>query len=270
MSDPTDIKALEEYLKRGSEVSQRYREIGGEQVPPELDRRVLAAAREAVGNEGSKRSRSWLRFSAPVALAASVVLVLTVVLESGPDKDTPVPAQAPADTNQAELAKRTDELARHRDAGRVVPVVPVPVEEARALHADVPPTPEPSVVDVRQQLREVAPPQVKLEQQPASTAVANVAARKSLDRGEAEADTSERRMVGPSTAMSSRAAGLEAVRAPASPAQAQRADPEAWLKDIRELRRAGKSEEADREWQYFREAFPDFHVADDDIARKQP
>ncbi|HET9446427.1 MAG TPA: hypothetical protein VFO35_09230, partial [Steroidobacteraceae bacterium] len=82
MSDPIDIKALDEYLKGGSDISQRYRELGGEDVPPELDRRVLNEAHAAVAGAGAARSRSWLRWSAPVALAASVVLVVAVVIES--------------------------------------------------------------------------------------------------------------------------------------------------------------------------------------------
>ena len=82
VSDPIDIKALDEYLKGGSDISQRYRELGREDVPPELDRRVLDEARAAVAGGGAARSRSWLRWSAPVALAASVVLVVAVVIES--------------------------------------------------------------------------------------------------------------------------------------------------------------------------------------------
>ena len=53
-------------------------------------------------------------------------------------------------------------------------------------------------------------------------------------------------------------------------ADAEQADPAKWLEHIRDLRRAGKAVEADRSWQLFRDAFPDFPVADDDIARKQP
>ncbi len=88
MSDPIDIKALDEYLKGGSDISQRYRELGREDVPPDLDRRVLAEARAAVAGGGAARSRSWLRWSAPVALAASVVLVVAVVIESPVQDET--------------------------------------------------------------------------------------------------------------------------------------------------------------------------------------
>jgi hypothetical protein len=48
----------------------------------------------------------------------------------------------------------------------------------------------------------------------------------------------------------------------------QRMDPEAWLKDIRQLRKDNKQELADREWQRFRAAFPDYKVAETDPARE--
>ena len=63
MSDPIDIKALDEYLKGGSDISQRYRDLGSEDVPPELDRRVLDEARAAVASGGAARSRSLLRLA---------------------------------------------------------------------------------------------------------------------------------------------------------------------------------------------------------------
>jgi hypothetical protein len=52
-------------------------------------------------------------------------------------------------------------------------------------------------------------------------------------------------------------------------AEAEQADPEKWLDEIRDLRRAGKVVEADLAWERFRATYPDFHVADDDIARKR-
>ena len=53
MSDPIDIKALDEYLKGNSDISRRYRELGsGDVPPPQLDRRVLDEARAAVASSG--------------------------------------------------------------------------------------------------------------------------------------------------------------------------------------------------------------------------
>jgi hypothetical protein len=57
---------------------------------------------------------------------------------------------------------------------------------------------------------------------------------------------------------------------PAADADAEQADPAKWLEEIRDLRRAGKTAEADAAWERFREAFPDFPVAQDDVALKKP
>jgi hypothetical protein len=50
--------------------------------------------------------------------------------------------------------------------------------------------------------------------------------------------------------------------------QRTKTDPEAWLKEIRQLRIDNKQEEADREWRRFREAFPDYEVSETDAARE--
>jgi hypothetical protein len=42
---------------------------------------------------------------------------------------------------------------------------------------------------------------------------------------------------------------------------------ERWLTEIRKLRTAGKTAAANREWQKFRETFPDYEVAEGDLAR---
>jgi hypothetical protein len=104
-------------------------------------------------------------------------------------------------------------------------------------------------------------------------------AGKSLDRSEAEADASDVSEVSVTGSRTRRGMGRTAgprntissssLAGAAADEQAERSDPEEWLEDIRELRRAGKTADADREWRLFREAFPDFEVADDDLARKK-
>ncbi len=75
------------------------------------------------------------------------------------------------------------------------------------------------------------------------------------------------RTAGPRNTISSQALSSE-TRPPADE-DAEQSDPEKWLERIRDLRRAGKAVEADRAWQQFRTAFPDFPVANDDLARKK-
>lgn len=324
MSDPTDIKALDEYLKGDSDVSRGYRELGRDEVPPELDRRVLAAARDAVANEGTRRSRSWLRWSAPVALAASVVLVVTVVLERGPDKLEQVPAAAPAepqvrglindkdDDYAAAERKLAEEVTRQQSANarESTPVYIEPVSQAPVpAFADVPPMPDPApgaLTAAKAEARPVVPPpDLVVEEQASQTmAVAPEAPAAApqpesaraqrdesstrdsaaLSKEEADATTSvdevavtstrarrgPGRTAGPRTISSMSGAAASESRPASDDERADRSDPAAWLEDIRDLRRAGKSADADREWDLFRKAFPDFEVADDDLARRKP
>jgi hypothetical protein len=325
VSDPTDIKALDEYLKGDSDVSRRYRELGRDEVPPELDRRVLAAARDAVAKEGTQRSRSWLRWSAPVALAASVVLIVTVVLERGPqDELVAVPAQAPAEPQPRGLVndkddyaaaerKLADEVTRQRagNAQESSPVYIQPVTQAPPpAFADVPPMPESAPAAVPATKAEarpfVPPPDLVVEQQsdqtvgqsvavlPQAPAVAppapaereEMSARESAALSKEEADSATGvqgisitdtrarrgpgRTAGPRGTISSTSGLARESRPAADDERADRSDPAAWLEDIRDLRRAGKTADADREWDLFHKAFPDFQVADDDIARKKP
>jgi hypothetical protein len=317
VSEPTDIKALDEYLKRGSDVSARYRELGSDDVPPELDRRVLAAARDAVANEGARRSRSWLRWSAPVALAASFVLVVTVVLEGGlQDKKTAALPQAPAEVRQkfnvepaaatsddkaasaGDERKLADELRKQQGvvsgynvqnapqpapdfapppASRAVPASSastVAKEEAQRMKSAAP-VQEVVVTGGRidsPNLMSTSPVTAVTQEELAGAAQPAQEADSSRDLQEVVITGQRRRAagraVGPRNTISTDSYRGET--RPASDEQADRSDPKAWLEEIRELRRAGKTADADREWLRFREEFPEFPVAADDVARKKP
>lgn len=104
MSDSTDKdlpdeQQLDEYLRGGSAVSRQYRQLHSADIPAELDRLVLRQAQEAVKAKPAK-SRTWTRWTGPLALAASTVLVVSIVIESGVQKETLLvaPASAPVDT----------------------------------------------------------------------------------------------------------------------------------------------------------------------------
>jgi hypothetical protein len=291
VSDPTDIKALDEYLKGGSDISQRYRELGREDVPPELDRRVLDEARTAVASQGSVRSRSWLRWSAPVALAASVVLVVTVVIESGVQDGAMIASQPAAELR--EVAQSADEPVAVAEDSKLQaleetyaqsqpePTAPPQVvpQASRAMKAEAAPAanaapdvPEEAAVDAQVLSdRTFAGAPATVVTRPVALERAEVEADSSADLGEVTASSSRMRRAtgrtaGPRSTVPTSALSTEA-RA-AAKADADHTDPDKWLEEIRELRRTGKAEAADREWQLFREAFPDFRVADDDLARE--
>ncbi|HKQ13276.1 MAG TPA: hypothetical protein VJT80_07555 [Steroidobacteraceae bacterium] len=325
MSEPIDIKALDEYLKGGSDISQRYRELGREDVPPELDRRVLDEARVAVA-KGGGRSRSWLRWGAPVALAASVVLAVTIVIESGPQNDTSYLTQpAAADKvrpdqeqlarerqlverkllEQAEQAKLEDQVAQQPPESKRDNQKPAFAPEPPAAPASAPAAPPPAVLAKKESERSnaAAPeevradaqtlsgltatspspaPQVASEQPAFAGAVATAPARKEAAPAEADYSSDDLSSVSVTGTRARRPAGrtagprgtisgsaLSSESRPAADEDVDHSDPAKWLVEIRELRRAGKVDEADRAWLQFREAFPTFPVADDDIARKK-
>jgi hypothetical protein len=314
VSDPIDIKALDEYLKGGSDISQRYRELGREDVPPDLDRRVLAEARAAVAGGGAARSRSWLRWSAPVALAASVVLVVAVVIES-PVQDETL-AMQPASKESRE-ANHTEEYKLQEEMQILVPEQPsapapaaapaaapptASVSKAERKRADRVPVVEgvlvnaqasreqsfaPTPVAVDSAAIDSAEPQLAAERPAPAMHTQTTSARNEADRtagledSSAKASASELQEVSVTGARQRRSAGRTAgprntisgaafEKRPAADADAEQSDPAKWLEEIRDLRRAGKTAEADAAWERFREAFPDFPVAQDDVALKKP
>lgn len=79
---PPDDHELEQFLSRRSDLSQRYRsEVGadaaGEGAPPELDAPMLAQARAEL-QRPPLRSRRFLRWGRPLAVAATLVLVVSL------------------------------------------------------------------------------------------------------------------------------------------------------------------------------------------------
>jgi hypothetical protein len=313
VSDPIDIKALDEYLKGGSDISQRYRDLGSADVPPELDRRVLDEARAAVASGGGGRSRSWLRWSAPLALAASVVLVVTVVIESGVQNDasfapspyrlSPAPVEPQTQVQERKLQEQVEEqIAQQpvqeetRQFAPEPPAVMAPQAPSTPLPAAAPPAALAKAEAERS--NSVAPEEVTADAKALRSnasevpspsragSVAPVSARKEAAPATAEADSADDlgsvSVFGTRTRRAGRTAGprgpisgsaLSSETRPAADEDAERADlrsdPQKWLESIRELRRAGKAEEADRAWQDFDKAFPNFPVADGDLARKQ-
>jgi hypothetical protein len=310
VSEPIDIKALDEYLKGGSDISQRYRELGREDVPPELDRRVLDEARAAVA-KGGGRSRSWLRWGAPVALAASVLLAVTIVIESGPQNDTSYLTQPVA---ADKVRPDQEQLARERQLveRKLLEQAEQAKLEDQVAPASAPAAPPPAALAKRESERSnaAAPeevradaqtlsgltatspvesvaanspaPQVASEQPAFAGAVATVPARKEVAPAEADYSSDDLSSVSVTGTRARRPAGrtagprgtisgsaLSSESRPAADEDVDHSDPAKWLAEIRELRRAGKVDEADRAWLQFREAFPKFPVADDDIARKK-
>jgi hypothetical protein len=113
---------------------------------------------------------------------------------------------------------------------------PMPIEEARKAEENI------GAHKQASSEAEAGEPVAQYSASPASESVQPATSR------------SERRAAAPSAAVSDSSRLL--VR-----------DPEQWLRDIRELRTTGETQEADRQWKEFETAFPDYKVAEDDPAR---
>lgn len=101
-----DEQQLDDYLKGDSSVSRQYRQLHSAEVPAELDRLVLRQAADAV----KSRRPSWMRWTAPLAVAASAVVVLSIVVETGVRDETAV-LHSPAATIEAKRREHVDSSA---------------------------------------------------------------------------------------------------------------------------------------------------------------
>lgn len=302
-----DEQQLDEYLKGDSSVSRQYRQLHGADVPTQLDRLVLREAEDAVKRRPLQGRPTWMRWTAPLAVAASAVLVLSIVIETGVRDETvsevsreisrPGAAQP---TMQAKQRERSESKAEEAIVSEVVvPLVPVQELVSPTYAPAVPPPPpvqvERPAPESRMNFQSPAePPRAAMRARPSApppvaapapdvsaspqsvTAAAEMAARE-LRSGAADDatkkssadDVAKDRGVAPEREEES-AAGVAAFsrRINAERSAPAYSDPEAWLQDIRALRKENKQEEADREWQRFRDAFPNYEVAETDLARE--
>jgi hypothetical protein len=348
VSEPIDDKALDEYLGRSSQISQRYRALVDDEhasVPPELDRLVLAQARNALAQQDAAKAdelarlrtkrRRLTQWGVPAALAASAVLVISIVIRSGVQHEVravserPVAAPAAAAPPASIAAAKQQSTETSAQNGVVLitpppnavtefsPLAPspaVPAEQrarqeqalAQSMAADAksvreriqsaPPPPMPQVSNEIPQAPEPsaapseiapsaavdassAPPVIVPDSQQARYE-SNAAKRRSSEAEISEvAVTGVRRATvsggsGPRNTIPQsafdKAASDEIAREEQADAANVQAEPQRWLEHIRQLRKDGKSADADAEWKKFLERYPDYPVDQSDAARSKP
>ena len=112
MTGPDD--EFDDFLARRKPVFRRSTEDPFE-PPEELDRIVLRQAREAIERERPDRVYHGPRWGMPVALAATLLLVFTVVLHVGVPNKAPVPEVTVQNINQQiEYPVAAQPWARHQ------------------------------------------------------------------------------------------------------------------------------------------------------------
>ena len=134
------------------EVRKAYRGLPDDEVPAALDAHVLKAASAALAKQRKPR---WFRWTGPVALAASVLVVVAVILEPGARKQVSVSSalQLPkAHSVPAAARPAQDELrANSADAVASTATLAKKPEEEKKAEAAVEPVPDIVVTEQRRQ-----------------------------------------------------------------------------------------------------------------------
>jgi cytoskeletal protein RodZ len=237
VNDPKEEAEFEAYVSRRSRLSLRYRDLSHESPPKELDDAVLSLARAAHSLKRQGGREVYIRWMAPLAFAATVVLVFTVVLQI-----VIRPQMIPSGANESD-GQRSSALA------------PASPTTPAALKSE----PAPSTKELRDD--QVGPDR----RITAGNTVASKSALMALEEVKAAAP---RPAVPPRTSSPTEApaaaAGVLASRermaasAPRADTGDVKLDPNAWFAQIEELRKNGQAAAADEQMKLFLVRYPDY------------
>lgn len=251
---------FDDFLKRRKPVFRRDDDDGLE-PPPEIDRIVLRQAREAIEPERPHRVFRAPRWSAPIALAATILVALSVVFHMGMPAKAPVgevtvqnisreiapPSPPPAEPSEAQGEADASAVAPAREQvaqdGAVVADRALSSEKAEMARS------QPSAqAHVRgSEVAAAAPPaaspppfvadaEASRYAEPVPGAPATASTEAARQRADMEAASARAR---------TDASGASLAKSAAEPAW--RRDSKTWLAEIERLRAAGETAKADAE-----------------------
>jgi hypothetical protein len=252
MTGLDEDRELDDFLARRSALHRRLADRDHAEPSTDLDRLVLDRAREAIDVRSNAPLYRAPRWALPVALAATVVLAFAVVLNFGRlHHDRAYPTSVAAQELSAPVADTAAEsqfspsapaLAKAEPAETVAmpsEVKSASDKERAAVTASTAPSAAPPVM-----ASNAAVP-APMESRPAR-AIAPAMARA---RGEVAEEVQ-------ATASGDAVAPTALAAAKPIDSKTNHADPKAWMREIQQLRAAGRTAEADRELAEFRRAFP--------------
>jgi hypothetical protein len=217
---------------RDPELSALYRSTAVEEPPIALDERILAAARRSLTTTPPRRRSTWVRWLAPMGLAATVVVSVSVVL--------------------LVERERPDLVNNELSAPAPAPAEPAAVRAPAAALSSSQPKAGVRSEPQRQRASALASPELHFESAPADVQV-----QKALPTpAPAPAQVPAPAAVPPAAAQATGAA-LKRQAEQALPV------PEAWLAEIRNLLREQRLGEAHTRLDAFRRAYPDYPVPRD-------
>jgi hypothetical protein len=247
MTDPEQDEAFETYLKRRSVLPGGLSSDERLEPPAALDAMVLKKAREAIKapaapDQGRQQMYRAPRWAVPVALAATIMLCLSVVMNISLNANRPTANLQRLAAARADVNARTEGNIsgdRRESVPGDIPSREIILPEAKIVSSAAP---HPPVVAEEA----LGPPPASAPMAPAPSAAPAPAPPADEPRLAARSATDK--------------AAMFAKRADASiPGAAPHpADPKAWLQQIDALRAAGKIERADAEMRRFRAAFPGY------------
>ena len=248
-------------------VADTYKALAQERVPDHLNKRMLRmAARE--GRTPYSRARAWMRpaaWAATVGLSLAIVLELTRLPQIEPDPvNIAVPEQKLADKNDG-IAKQAKPAAESTDRVTMDTFAPkdmavVREAESRA-RAQAGPNPAPIIprTDIDGTPDESIPAHgvASDEDVPASSVMAE---RDTAERPPPERSSAEGRLAEPVSAAASFAVAdrKQALESSFACPEKQRESAESWLACITQLRKNGREDLADSEYDEFQRIFPNF------------
>ena len=242
-------------LPTDPQVSRLYREHAQAEPSDAIDQRILARARQAVTARpsGTRSTGWWSRWRMPLTLLTTVMLTVTLTLlverQPGDLSTQPGVEKIRSESVQDRVETQSKKQAEAAAPARTMQAPAAPsVKESRPPHAD---SRERDASSASKIAAEQAPAAPAAADKAESTAPAAAnAASQGASRGELRA-----------------APEFSADRPTAAPLAKSRADstrtPELWLEEIRALRSAGKSEEAERQLREFRRAHPDYTLPEE-------
>ena len=235
---------------RDPALSRLYGKASQPEPPAALDAAILAAAQAATTAQRPPRRPWWRRLQAPLALAASAILAIALTLSI--DRNPPGESGSPASTpGQARPAAERAAPTGPDTSSAAPPGAPAAVTPARK---EAPP---------RTESKQETPASAQDSAAPAPAPAAAASAAKGLSSP--TADAANENLAGgdhrKARAAPAATPTLQASREAAAPMAPK--PPEAWLEEIRALRRQGKVAEADRGLSEFRAAYPDYRLPED-------
>lgn len=267
------------------ELGALYRTAAQEAPSPGLDARILAAARDAATPPreatATLRPKSWMqRWHIPVALAATVLMTLTMTLlvrEHDVDGDETMRPQPAAVERKSGAAAPTASAAPAEPAS-IAPASPAQQMAPRQSIAETERVRSDTSAATERRAKAAAPP--REDRGEANTAKDQLADRPTEEpRSPPQSGRAAERITPSVTESTAGAAAMRSAPAAASASASAKSvtrpalsgtlerGPEQWLEEIRQLRREGRATEAEARLAEFRNRYPQFLLPED---LKQP